>query len=368
MASPTGRPARAAPRRPGAGSASPGRRPAGRGPPRRPRLAVGDSCRGAAQSTAGPSTSRRGPAERTAAGAHRPQPEVDGLGEAALVGHRARAPARRGAGRPRRGSSPRPRTTSREPGPVGQAGAHAGPRRDPGDGRHDHDQQPVAPRHHLVDQRVAPPRQVDAPRCRGRAGPPTAPRGPRTACERAAAARRTRSAPRGRRGAAAPRAATARSSRPVVWHSASQRTPSRSSRPSTRSTPGPERVEVDHHAGPAGAATWPSAQANVVAPAPPEPPTTPTRTPRRGRPSPRSVSSSTSQLAPTRQLDDALGADGERVAEQPGRHGAQRTTWTPARRGGAQLGERGGEVGADQHQRRGRPRAQRARAVGRPRA
>ena len=63
----------------------------------------------------------------------------------------------------------------------------------------------------------------------------------------------------------------------------SHRTPAADSRPSSRSSAGPERVGVDdQRRARAGAATWPSAQASVDAPAPPAPPMTPTVRPRPG--------------------------------------------------------------------------------------
>ena len=73
-------------------------------------------------------------------------------------------------------------------------------------------------------------------------------------------------------------------SRPVVWHSASQRTPSRVLEPEHPVEPGPERVGVDHDRRPAAGGDLARARRrSVVAPAPPEPPTTPTRHARRGR-------------------------------------------------------------------------------------
>ena len=123
-------------------------------------------------------------------------------------------------------------------------------------------------------------------------------------------------------------------SRPVVCCSASQRTPSRCSSPRTRSRPGPSGSRSTTIAEPRRAPTWPSAQAKVVAPAPPLPPTTPTTRPRLGARSPASVSTSTSH-ASERGSSATLSAPTDRaIANRSSGTGPATTTWVASRRPG----------------------------------
>ena len=178
-------------------------------------------------------------------------------------------------------STPRPRRTTRAVVAVGEPGADAHRGGDPGDGGHDH--RPAAGRS------ARPPRRRAGRRCaagrrrrgRGRGAPPTAPPGPRTPAECPAGPAYQVSAPSPSRRGSASRSDRALS-RPVVWHSASQRTPSSPSSPSTRSRPGPSG-SASITTAPAGAGGRPARgrRRSVVAPAPPEPPITPTTSPRR---------------------------------------------------------------------------------------
>ena len=78
-----------------------------------------------------------------------------------------------------------------------------------------------------------------------------------------------------------------------------------------------ERVEVDHDGRlRAAAATCPSEQASVVAPAPPEPPTTPRTIPSARPASSRSVSSSATSSDPAGSSTTRSAPSSERVAER----------------------------------------------------
>ena len=179
-----------------------------------------------------PSAPRRRP--------HRTEAEVDRLVEPALVAHRGE---HRHSGRPLADSAAptagaaqhqpaaRSRSANRWHDPRGRRHARHGRRRP----RRSTRSQRAAS---LVDDRVGRPGQVDARRCRDRDARPTAPRASANACSGPGGRRgqvRTPSAPRRGSASRSDRAL----SRPVVWHSASQRMPSGRSRPSTRSTPGP---------------------------------------------------------------------------------------------------------------------------------
>ena len=182
---------------------------------------------------------RPGPAA-TAAVAHRAQPEVDRLGEPALVGHprpatgRPVRPARRRrvehrARGARASARPGRAEPGRPPGPPTRRPATVGRRT-------------TSSRSHRATTSstsgVARSRQVEHDQCRGRAGPPPAPRGRRTAGARLRRPAYQVSTPSPSRRGSASRSDAA-PSRPVVWRSSSQRTPAPSSRPSTRSSPGP---------------------------------------------------------------------------------------------------------------------------------
>ena len=275
---------RAAPRRPGAGSAPRGSRASrSRTSSRRAQL---DRQRTCATAVMPPRRSRRqpgqhlgrGPAERAAPGAHRPQAEVDGLVEPALVGHLREPPAPWSAAatasartpvaahhQPQRGRVAR---TARTGVPAEATPATVGT---------DQHQHPVAAGDHLLDQRVDAAGQVDAPRVSW----------PRWAAESASRTAKAWSAPV-RPGVpgqhaqpVAPRQRLAQRPRAEPAGGLAQRVPADAVdavEPEHPVDARPERVGVDDHgrarsARPPGA----SAHANVVAPAPPEPPTTPTR-------------------------------------------------------------------------------------------
>ena len=261
------------------------------------------------------STSRRGPAEPPTRRAHRAEAEVDRLLEPALVGHRGdhrhaghpadlgSAPARRrgapAAARRWSGNRAQSRAADATPATLGTTTTSSRSHR----GRD------------LVDQRVGRPRQVDHD------GVVTAPsRRQRLAGGERLQAPRTRRRTRTGRRAAPRRGSASRSeralSRPVVWHSASQRKPSCARDPAPGRRPGRAGRSRSTTASPDRAAVCPSAHARVVAPAPPDPPTTPITSPRRAPASPRSVSVSTSQVSEPRQLGDVPAPRREGRAEQ----------------------------------------------------
>ena len=303
------------------------------------------------------------PAERAAAGADRPEAEVDGLGQAALVGHRGehrdtgRAAPTSSASMPAARARPAAARRGR------RAGAHervaAATPATVGD---DHDQHPVAAGGDLVDQRVGRARQVDHDRVVAAPRRPTSASRTANACSGADARRRTRSAPP----AVAPGQRLAQRPGAQPAGGAGQARPSAARREVEPEHPvdaRAERVGVDDDgAARRRAATWPSAQANVVAPAPPLPPTTPTASPRAGRGSPRSVSRSTSQPS-ERGSSATLSAPSASAARNSssgtGAPGDDVHAVAASRRGAR--GQLAGEVGPDQHQRRRGPGPQRGR-------
>ena len=128
--------------------------------------------------------------------------------------------------------------------------------------------------------------------------------------------------------------------------------------------PGPSGSASTTTAGPVRAATWPSAHANVVAPAPPLPPITPITSPRAARVAEVGQRLDQPGLG-ARQLGDVSAPTRQR------RPGTARRAPRPTRRRRPRRGAAGasgpplGDVGAEQHQRRARPsRAARRRVVG----
>ena len=144
-------------------------------------------------------------------------------------------------------------------------------------------------------------------------------------------------------------------------------------RPTARRRPGRARAPGRHRApagrrrprrtGPTRPATWPRAQAKVVAPEPPLPPTTPIVRPRAGPVSTTSVSRSTSQ--PSERGSSATLSAPSASADWKtwSGLGASSTTKTASRRVGAARASGSARSAPDEHQRRLEPAAQRRRHV-----
>ena len=235
-----------------------------------------------------------GPREWSAAGPQRAEPEVERFATTAVG---------RASARPRAAAPPTPRRRRRPPRRGARRRRRDGPRSGPASGRSRSRRAPCRRSRRAVGRSARRPRRRDASEVRGRSTTTVS-------CPRRAAESASRTAKACRVWAPAPtyhdstpsdpdRGSASRNaralSRPVVWHSASHRKPSVRSSPSIRSRPGPCGSQSITTASPARAAPCPSAQANVVAPAPPDPPMTPITRPRVVRRSVRSASSSTSQ-------------------------------------------------------------------------
>ena len=311
-----------------------------------------------------------GPGQRAArADRTGPRPEVERLGEAALVGHRATTSGRPSGRRPSGVRRAPPR--DQQDGPAGgSAASHAHrprPRRRPRVGAHDQQRR----RSHRATASADQGR-----RARGRST--TTVSWPRRAArqrlaDRGGVERATRARPAApgehapaRRAGAAPRAATERSAVRAAGRARPSARPGASSRPSSRSTPGPSGSSVDDERraraaprpgrartpkrrGPGAAGAADDADHGTPAPA--------------GAASPRSVSSSTSQLGAAGSSTTSLGPDEPARRGTPRRPGAQRDDVHPRPRRGGAGGELASEVGADQHHRRGRPRRAAPRGV-----
>ena len=185
-------------------------------------------------------------AQRPAPRPHRPEPEIHRLRQPALVGH-ARAtgtPVPAGC----RGADAGPRTTIRSADGSAKP-AHRRAAEAPRPRGCDHDEHPVAARHHLVDERVAHPGEVEhddvVTALRGRERLADGER-----LERSVRAGRPGQRARARPGAAAPRATPARSA--DRWSGRARPTgpPRRASRPEHPVDARAERVEVHHDGGP----------------------------------------------------------------------------------------------------------------------
>ena len=302
-----------------------------------------------------------GAAQRPPSRAHRAEAEVDRLLEPPLVGHPRRHRHRASAGRRRRAGRRRP-----------AAPAAAG--RGRGTGR-----------------TAAPPTRGPRPsgrsaRTPGRTARPAPPRaGPRSAagrrttvsCPRCAAANALRTAnacrlPCGpgrqvstpspsRRGSASRRERPL--NRPVVWHSESQRMPSWSSRPRTRSAPGPSGSASMTTAGPERGGQLPEGAGQGRRAGPSRPGDHADG----GRAAGRGVADVRQQLGdPARgpgQLGDVLGAQRERGPEHVVGDAAPPDDVHPRPPGRGDAGEGPGEVDADEHHRRRAPGAERDRLV-----
>ena len=152
---------------------------------------------------------------------------------------------------------------------------------------------------------------------------------------------------------AAGRRAAAAASRPVTPPRSDQRAPDVLS-PRSEVEPAAQRVEVDEHRSARGDAGQRQRTPRALAPAPPEPPTTPTtapalrRAPARGepldQPGSRRAAATTSRRRSSARVPDRHVA---RRADDHDTHAA----------GGAGRATLGGEVGADEHERRARPPA-----------
>ena len=247
------------------------------------------------------------PSGRTAM-ADRSEAEVDGLGEPALLGHleghghpgRRRQVARGHGAAPGRQPQARgvghrrARSRSVEATPLDRRRRHR-----PAPGR-------TAPS-------ARPTRRPPAGRGRGRrasvrAGPPRARRAASTGAASSPTPGAQVSTPTPSRRGTASRSERD-PSRPAEAARSSHRTPAVSSRPSSRSSPGPTgSVSTTSDGAGTSPPTCPSAHASVDAPAPPAPPTTPSTSPRPG------ASSTSANSAP--RCDSAAGSSTTRARPQ----------------------------------------------------